>query len=289
MVNNGKLRLAALDIMAKKPVVILPFIFIAFFETLALEAIFFAGRFPLSKIAGPVIRKFYGEQFLHYPGTLVLLPKLFNTVQTVIYIALSAALIAASVNIYKNISGGLPLKADAIIRNTARRYFEYLAYGAIVTFVLFLVSRAEMFAFAKAISLVGRFLPEYIRGILPFVLMAIIFLSNVLVYTFTISAIPLMVLEKKSLIGSLTASALIGARNFFRIFGLLLVPFSLYLPFTVLKSYSVRIVDRWGPEANLYVALASVIVTIFVDCFIILCVCRWLEMKDKTSVGVSGR
>ena len=57
---------------------ILPFLIVALLDAVALALIFFAPRPPIASFLAPPIRKFWGDQFLHYPQNFVLIPKLFN-------------------------------------------------------------------------------------------------------------------------------------------------------------------------------------------------------------------
>ena len=95
--------MSSLELMAKRPVVMLPFIIIAFLEGIALELIYFATRFPLSAVANPIIRKFFGEPLIHYPGNLLILSKLFYYTQIVLFASIGTTLTAMAVNMFKNI------------------------------------------------------------------------------------------------------------------------------------------------------------------------------------------
>ena len=281
--NISKYWVASLELMAKKPIVILPFIFIAFLEGVAIEFIYFASRWPLSVLAKPVIRKFFGEQFLHYPGNLLILPKLYYYAEVLLYVSASALLTAMAVNIFKNITEGLPVRPGVMFKNAVKRYFAYFAYGCLVTIILFFLNKGEMFLFSKAMARLSRFLPGPALTALSFGFMIFLFITTIIVYTFLISAIPLMVLGKKSLVKSLGLSIYIGARNFLNIFALIFMPFILYLPFTVLKSFTNNLVDKTFPEISLLITAAGVVMTIFVDCFMILSVSQWLLENRKES------
>ena len=63
------------------PAVYLPFLIFALIELTALIVLFLAPRSPANVLLGPPIRRLYGEQFLHYPYDLTLLPKLYYYAQ----------------------------------------------------------------------------------------------------------------------------------------------------------------------------------------------------------------
>ena len=98
--NIRKIWVAAFEVMVKRPIVILPFFIIAFFEGLALQLIYFSTRKPILLIAAPIVRKFSGEPFLHYPFNLAKLPRYFYYSRIFIYVFAGVFLAAISVNIF---------------------------------------------------------------------------------------------------------------------------------------------------------------------------------------------
>ena len=75
-----------------------PFIIILFINSLILEILYFSPRYPLSIFFSPIISRIWGEQYLHYPMNLMLLPKLFYYVQMVVSLFLSSFLIVLVVD-----------------------------------------------------------------------------------------------------------------------------------------------------------------------------------------------
>ncbi len=250
--------LRALEVIVKRPVILLPFLIAAFFEGLALELIYFFPRKPLSFIATPIIKKFFGEAFVHYPGNLLLLPKLFYYAQVVIYIVIGVFLTAIAINIFKNVKANLPLKTNALIKNALKRYPSFLIYGILLIVLALLLKRVDFIIIGRLLKLKS-----------PFIASLFLFLTNIIMQTFFILTIPIIVIQKKSLLKALWGSISLGARNFFGIFILILVPFLLYLPITLLKGFSIKLVGLTFPEINLYVAGVGIVLAIFIDCFIV--------------------
>lgn len=268
-------------VMVKSPVVFLPFIFIAFFEVLAAELIYFSARKPILLFAGPIIRKFFGEAALHYPSNLMILPKLFYYGQIVIYIFLGVFLTAISVNIFNSVKSDAPLKAKALLKNAAKNYFYFVIYGIIIVALITLLRRIDVLAFTKAMHLFMKIVPRISSQVSYFGLMMFLFLTNVILQTFMILVVPLMVIEKKALLKAVFESLYIGFRNFFTVFKIIFLPFIAYLPITLLKGMSTPLADKTFPEMNFIVVLISSVASIFVDSFIILCVSQFLLDKAK--------
>jgi hypothetical protein len=273
--------MSSLEVMLKRPIVILPFIIIAFLEGLALELIYFSTRKPISFIACPIIKKFFGEPFIHYPYNLMKLPGLFYYLQIAIYIFAGVFLMAMSVNIYKNIKEGLPLKTSALIKNATNRYTSFVTFGAIIIILIFLLRRVDTFIFSKLMHLLLPLLPEITPRLYSLGSTLFLFFSNIVMQTFLVLTIPIVVIKRKPLLKALVNSISLGFHNFFAIFTLISLPFLLYLPITLLKSYAINLADKTFPAITLYIMGVGIIATLFIECFIIICASQFLLERDK--------
>lgn len=289
--NIRKIWSSALEVMAKNPVIIMPFVFIAFFESLSLELIYFSARTPISFIANPIIRKFFGETFIHYPDNMALLPRLFYYQQIAVYIFAGVFLTAISINIFKNIKEGLPVKTGALIKNALRNYSSFFIYGIIIITLMFSLQWVNTFALSKFLRLLAKFLHYMPQQIFYPCLMLFSFLTNVILQVFLILTVPIMVIEKKPLLKAAWKSITTGFRKFFTIFGIIFLPFLAYLPVTLLKGFSANLADKTFPEINVYVVGLGIVISIFLDCFVIVSVSQWLlnnrsQSGSKERVGV---
>ena len=267
-------------LMVAKPIVMLPFFIIAFFEALALELIYFSPRKPLYFIAGPIIRKFFGETFLHYPANLVILPRFFYYAQILIYIFIGALMTAISVGIIRNVRMGLTLKAKALINNALRRYLTFFIFGMIMVVAIFLLRRADTFIFLKLMRLASPRLPQALLRLSPFLLTAFLFFSNIILQTFLILAIPVIVIKKKSLLKGLGESIILGFRNFLSILTLIFLPFLVYFPITLLKTGATQLMEKTFPEISLLLAGAGIILAAFIECFVTVCAAQFVLDKE---------
>ncbi|GEM_PF-1334758 len=288
--NIRKIWSSALEVMAKNPVVIMPFVFIAFLESLSLEFIYFSARTPISFIANPIVKKFFGETFIHYPDNMVLLPRLFYYQQIAIYIFAGVFLAAISVNIFKNVKEGLPVRTGALIKNALRNYFSFFVYGIIIITLIFSLQWVNTFALSKFFRLLAKFLHYTPQQIFYPCLMILSFLTNVILQVFLILTVPVMVIEKKPLLKALWKSVSTGFQKFFTIFGIIFLPFLAYLPVTLLKGFSANLADKTFPEINVCVVVLGIVMSIFLDCFVIVSVSQWLlnnrsQSGSKESVG----
>jgi hypothetical protein len=274
----------SLGFIKKNPIVMMPFVVIAFLELLALEFIYFSSRAPLSHIVNPVIRKFFGEAFVHYPGSLVVLPRLFYGTQIVIYIVFGALLTAMAVNIFKNIKSDLPVKAKAIARNTLKAYVSFMVYAVLISVIVFVLKKIGVVVYTKTMWIAVHHTPQSASTLFNVGLTLSLFLLNLVMQTFLICTIPVMVIQKASLLKALVRSVILGALNFRAILTLIFIPFFMYLPMVFLKSFSAKIMDKTFPEMNLCITIAGIIITVFLDSFIIICVSQFV-MDKKGAAG----
>lgn len=268
--------LETLNLMKTKPIVIMPFVFIAFFECLILELVYFSTRFPISHIANPVIRKFFGENFVHYPGNLIILPQLFYYGQVTLYVLIGVFLTAVTVNIFKNLIANLPIKVKALIKNAFANYFSFFVYAIIVTILFYLIRTVELYVLAKVFRKLAKVLPFNIAAISVISTILILFISNLILQVLIISTIPLMVLNKIRLFRALIKSVVLGVKNFSTIFIMILLPFLIYFPIVFVKSFSAEIAAKTFPGMNVVVSLIGILMSMFLDCFVILCVSCFL-------------
>ena len=273
---------ASFEVILNNPVLLLPFVFIAFFETLTLELIYFSTRFPLSAIAAPIIRKFFGEAHLHYPAHLVIIPSIFYYVQIGIYITVGAFLTAISVNIFKNVKEKLPVRANAMVRNAAKRYGAFLLYGVIFMALMAALQPFDKFILVKAVHLAQKIAPRISGQLISIGSTIFLFLTTFLLQAIFIASIPFMVLEKKPVFKAIFSSMALFIRNMFTVIGLIALPFLSYLPLVILKGVSRQLVDATFPEIVLAVTLAGSIASIFVDSFMLVCICRFITDRQKT-------
>jgi len=259
----------------------MPFIITAFLEGLALEVIYFSPRRPLANLFNPVVRKFFGPAFVHYPGNLLVLPKLFYYAQVAVYIFIGVFLMSIAVNIVKNIRQGLPLRADALVKNATRSYLSFFVFGLIMIGAMLLLKKVDIFIFTKFLNLVSAHLPQVLLKLSPYILTLFLFFSNIILQTFLVLTIPIIVIEKGVVLTAVVRSIGLGFRNFISIFTLISLPFLIYLPITLLKTGAAKLVDKAFPEMNLYIAILGIILTVFMECFIVVCASQFLLDKGK--------
>jgi len=272
--------LDAFEVITRHPIVLLPFFIVAFLELLALEFIVFIPRKPLSLLFEPIIKKFFGEMFMHYPFFMEKVPKIFYAAQILLYVVLGVALSGIAVNIVRNLKAKLPLKTNALIGNALRKYISFIIYGVIIVTLVHLVRRADTWAFGLLMRKAVQALPGLRTEIVSLAFALFFFITNVVLQIFFILTVPVIVIRNKFVVKALWESIVLGLKNFFGIGVMIGVPYLLYLPVSVLKAYSSQLGAKTLPEITIFIIAGGVVLAAFVDCFITVSAARFLLEKE---------
>ena len=114
----------AVDTFFNNPIILIPFITIAFVQLLVLEVLYFSPRFPLASFFNPIIGTLWGAEFIHYPNNILILPKLFQNIQALVYIFISSFLIAVAIWIISAINDGKKVNFSLACKVTLRHYIH---------------------------------------------------------------------------------------------------------------------------------------------------------------------
>ncbi|MFH1876689.1 MAG: hypothetical protein ABH865_07340 [Candidatus Omnitrophota bacterium] len=275
---------ASLKVIAEKPAIILPFIIIAFLQVLALEILYFFPRWPLSAVAQPIVRKFFGEMYLHYPGSIFILPNLYYYFEVGIFIIFGVVLSAVSINIFKNVKTKVPLTPAALVKNALKKYVSFVLYGILLIGLTVLMERGDRFLYAKVMRFAAQHFPNAVPKFYTLGLSLFLFVSSVIMQVFLVLTVPLIVLEKKSFFTALGRSIFLGFRHFFRILALISLPFLVYLPIILIRTGLPVLANKTFPEIVVVVSVVSILIAMLLDCFLVLCASQFLWDTEKESL-----
>jgi len=269
-------------LMAEKSFIIVPFLVWGFLEALALEFIFFFPGVPFGPIVNPIVAKYFGEAYVHYPGSLVIIPKLFYYAQSFLFVVVGVFLSAITIDLIRRIDSSDSLLPKDIFESAIRRYIPCFIYGILVVAAGLMVKKYSGVAFERYIGSISAHIPGEMLQLLPFGLSLWMLTTRIAMLTLFILTIPIIVIKRRSIIMALPESILRGLLGFFPIFIMLLVPHLLYLPILLLKSFMTRLAGATFPEIVFPLTLASIGIMAFIQCFIIVCASRFILDKQKT-------
>lgn len=258
----------AVETVCAHPIILLPFITIAFFQLLLLEILYFSPRQPLVHFFGPIITKFYGETHLHYPYNLLILPKLFSSkfIQMPFYFLIICFFISTGVNIIHNINKSRNINFFSAIQTTLPRLVHIVSAGIIMaTFYFGLPRLYEIFFIERALairSVTGKFyiLKQIVIEGAPYFHL----FSDVLITTLFAFVLPIIVIENKKFYSAIWLSFKNLFQSFGSVFFIVFVSTLIYLPVLLLRN-SIVSVTKTNPEVLVWTLVFSIVVMMLVD------------------------
>lgn len=266
------------------PIILLPFVTIAFIQLLILEIIYFAPQFPLVKFFGPLIQKLEGEAFLHYPQNLIILPKWFQTAQFFIYIFISSFFIGMAIAIIANINNNKKSSFGAATRQALPQYV-HLVLAAIMTFVVFyLLSSAYSMVIRRALQIQSK------TGIFHILKATVIYgapyfnlLIGVLVTAIFAFLFPIIIIEKKKILSALILNFKSLWKSFWFLFFVVLIPTLFYVPVILLRNNLGAVIHLTFEGMRMIVLILSTLVMLFIDATVYTAITTHYLLKKENS------
>ena len=276
------LLMGSVDTYMANPVILLPFITLAFIQLLVLEILYFFPQYPLSVFFNPIVQTLWGGEFVHFPNNFLILPKLFQNVQVFIYIFVSSYLISIAVEIIAAINRNGKCSFATASREAVQRYI-HIFIAALIAFCTFLglfkfynllmvkvvnlsLVGGAFFA-AKSIILQGTPIAILIIGAFTSALYAFVF--------------PIIMIGKKRIITALIQNFRYLWGSFWHVFMIILVPTLFYLPVLVLRHNIAGIANVTFPEVRVLALVIGIIVTMFIDATIYTAITTFYLLKKE--------
>ncbi len=266
------------------PIILFPFFVSVFIQLVVLEFLYFSARFPLVVFFGPIIRRLWGEGFLHYPLNIILLPKLFYYAQLFVYIFIGAFLTAVAALIIRAINNERKITFQEAVREAVPYYIHiftasliflgtlkgfYAVYDIIFKRALLIRSKVGIFGFIKAVLVGGAPYYQFFIAILVTALFAFL--------------IPVIVIERKKIFAALIENFKRLQRLFIIVFIAVFLPMLLYIPVLLLRNSVSSSEGITLPEIHVLIVVVGVFVTLFIDAIALTAVTTlYLADSEKT-------
>lgn len=248
-------------------VVLIPYCFAAFVQLLVLEILYFSPRFPLNIFFTPVIGRLWNERYLHYPFDLVLLPKLFQYSQFVIYIFVSSFLVGMSINIITKINKNKKVTLTSVFKEVLPSYVHIVITASMMFLFIFLFLKSYGLLLARAQMIQSQ------SGIFFLIKLAVIegspylnLFVSIIITTLFAYVIPIIVIEKQKFISALKSNFKFLKRNLFFTFSVVFISSMLFLPILLLRNSFPE--EGLFPEYRLWVLIISLLVMILIDAIV---------------------
>lgn len=240
------------SIVVKNPVILLLFFVLAIIDYINLVALFLSHSFPFSKFLAPIIRRLWGDRFLHYPDNLFLLPKLFGYAH--ILVLLTFGLFATAITI-KLIQGEMNAKFKLSALDAAGVALKKYIGMSLVWILSFFGMRA-----------LGRLITAHMQEML--VLQIIVFwLAFLLIQALVSFVFPALVSAEKGFIKPVFEGLFSAVKNLWLLLKLLVIPVGISVGMSFLKAFAPAFIHI-NPELILLVMIVSIAVSVAVDLYI---------------------
>lgn len=282
--NPISLLRSAVNTLVTNPVILYPVLMIAFVEFLLLEILFFAPRYPLSLVLGPIISRLAGESYLHYPLNFLVMNKWFHALKIPLYIFISSYFLGVAIAIIHRINSDQPVNLKEIFREVRRAYLHLLVASVIIIGVVYglsylyeaiLMKRALVIRSTKGIFFITKQVVLYGA---PYVkLILTVFVTSLFAFV-----APAIVIDKKKVFTAIFQNFKVLWGSFWFIFSVLIVPVLLYIPLLLLKTNSARLGEILVPEVLGILAIADVFFGLFIDAVHITAITMYYLWKKES-------
>ncbi len=281
-VNINSLLKEAFNTLLSHPLILFPFITIVFIRLLLLEILYFFPRTPLIVFFGPIVEKLWEPSFLHYPFNFILVSKLFQNFQYLLFICVDSFLIATAIAILYAVNNHKPITFRSALRNTLSQYIHIIVSAFILAACFYGLHHLYEFAIMRFIKMgsVGKvffILKTFMEHGAPYLnLLLSIFISTLFAFV-----LPIIVIEKKKVFSAigLNFKNLWGSLRV--VFMVVLIPTLLYIPVLLLRNHVISNLYETMPEVRVLVLIASTIILMFVDALVYTAVTIYYLVKKE--------
>lgn len=272
----------AVDTFAVNPVILIPFLSIAFIQLLLLELFYFAPRFPLSVFFNPIIATLWGEEYIHYPNSFLILPKLFQNTQVLIYLFVSSYFIAVAIALISAINNHAKPRFGQACKE-AFGYYIHILMGAVLSFgVFFGLYKLYNLMMAAVLNLSAVddtyiILDQVMVKGAPYITLILgAFVTALFAFVY-----PVIMIDRKKILPALGLNFKYLWGSFWYVFSVVLVPTLLYVPVLLLRSNIDKFAHMFFPEVRVLVLVFSVFVTMLLDVTIYTAITMYYLLKRE--------
>jgi hypothetical protein len=266
------------------PILLYPTLILGLSQFLVLEILYFAPRRPLSNFFGPLISHVWSEEFLHYPMDLILLPKLFYYAQIFVYIFGGAFLLAVTTHLVSTLNNNHRANLKNSFKEAGRHYIQIFLASLLSLFLFQVVSTFYTFATNSILRI--KTSNEMLAGLQKMLLLAtpyFQFLIGILVTTLLIYVVPILIIEKKSILKAVRLNLAVLFKTFNLSLLVVLIPTLFYLPILVARNNIESLVNVTVPEIQVFIIVLGILVTLAIDLVVLTTVTtHYLFLKEDT-------
>ena len=256
----------AISTAVRNPMILMPYVTIVFVQFCVVEVLYFAPRYPLSIFFVPVIERFKGEIFLHYPLNFSFIPQFYHSIQNFIFIFVSSFMVAVSSYVVFTINNGKRIKFSRALRDTIGRYVHIIFAAAVALGLFYILQHFYGMAVDRAEqirSTDGKFYMlkiAVIRGAPFMYLVSSMFVTALLAYV-----MPIIAIERRNVFMAFALNFKYLFKSFFMVCGVVIVAALFYVPFLLIRGNIAAIASSEVPEMHLVALLLSIVAVALID------------------------
>ncbi|MBU1087168.1 MAG: hypothetical protein KKD05_06570 [Candidatus Omnitrophica bacterium] len=270
-----------LEVCAKRSKIMMPFTIMAVIELIAIAAIFVFIQPPFTKFSSPIVLRFFGEQFLHYPFNLILTSQLFNYFQNFNAIIIGTFVAGMTISAVTEFSQTKEFSFKPAAKKALFKYINLVIITVLVFFLMQFLQSIEKRILIKILMKGPSFLrisADTWKTIFLFVFL----LSAAFVQSLFIFAQTAVMIDNKNFITAIFKNMAFVLTNIFASCFLVIVPLLVYIPIILLKSNLFELMKRSFPEISFVVMIMGVFLTLFINLAITITTTKaYLLIKEK--------
>ena len=243
------------SILKRHPLFAFPFVLLALLEGIALYLLFLAPQEPFAKLLAPPIARFWGDQFVHYPGHLFLLPRLFYYAKLLLSFMPGMFVSAYFIGLIADVKLKRKTSRRYRIKTALHRFFAlFIIWGfgmGVLKLVEILYTQAAGWGDDSKVYLTS----------LQFLVFFLSFWAQILF----LYALPLVILAGQSLFGALIGNFRYLKRLFLPTTFCIFLAAFLYLGLYIFEKDLVGLAARTSPEIIVVVLAVSIPLTMVIN------------------------
>ena len=267
------------------PKVWVPLLILGAIHLTIVYLLFLFPRPPVQLVLGPIIKRFFGQTYLHYPFNFVILPYLVKICRQFLAVFLDFYFLAAFAVLGLSFWRRNTLELRTAFSEPLRKLLPLLTYSILIIVLVFALRRVppyvfnyiysknmvtqEQLDFSNMINLILRYTMEFFATLLK---------------TFFVFTIPYLVLEGRGLLASIDRSFQLALKNFFTTFFLLLVPTALIFGLEQFIKTPQSLIESHYPEMVFQILLATEALNVLF-CFLLMFPIVGIYSKNEGTGG----
>jgi len=269
------------EVCAKRGMIMMPFTFLALIELISIAVIFVFIQAPLIKYSGPIVLRFFGEKFLHYPFNLLLTSQMFNYFQNFSSIVIGTFVVGMTISAVMQYIQGKEFSFKIAAKKSFFKYINLVIITLIVFFIIKFVQSVEKKILIKILMKGPAFLGIQADAWKTIFLFVFVF-STAFVQSLFIFAQAAVVIDNKNFIVAIFKNFGFVLTNLFSAFVLVIVPLLAYIPIVLLKSNLFELMKRSFPEISFIILIMGVLLTLFINLIITITSTKaYMLIKEK--------